>query len=231
MAQTADRNRENRGNNRLSAWACTRTSGHSRAPSLYRATPEQHLGPACSWLVCCTRSKAEYGYVFQDLEALGLHTQKKSYLYQERSLAARQAFEQELHQLSPEQCVYIDEAGVENTLDYAYGWSLKGTRCRAGKLGHFTERVSMIAAWCMGEVFAPMTFTGYCDSRVVETWFERVLLPTLQSGQTVILDNASFHRRAKLQALLGPLGCRLLPLSLILLTSTALSHSGIRSKR
>lgn len=70
----------------------------------------------------------------------------------------------------------------------------------------------MIAAWCKGEVFAPMTFTGYCDSRVVETWFERVLLPTLQSGQTVILDNASFHRRAKLQALLEPLGCRLLPL-------------------
>lgn len=108
--------------------------------------------------------------------------------------------------------MYIDEAGVENTLDYAYGWSLKGKRCMAERLGHFTQRVSMIAAWCQGKVFAPMTFTGYCDGRVVETWFERVLGPTLKAGQVVILDNASFHRKAKLQNLLEPLGCCLLAL-------------------
>ena len=73
--------------------------------------------------------------------------------------------------------MYVDEAGIENTLDYAHGWSLKGTRCLAEKLAHqngqspalvglvpFTKRVSMIAAWCQGEVFAPMTSSGYCDS-------------------------------------------------------------------
>lgn len=70
----------------------------------------------------------------------------------------------------------------------------------------------MIAAWCLGKVFAPMTFTGHCDSLVVETWFTRVLLPKLRPGQVVILDNASVHRKATLQALLEPLGCRLLPL-------------------
>jgi transposase len=108
--------------------------------------------------------------------------------------------------------VYIDEAGVDNTLDYAYGWSRRGTRCLAEKLGHFTERGSMISAWCLGKVFAPMTFTGYCDSRVVETWFKQLLIPTLKAGQVVILDNASFHRKATLQSLLEPLGCRLLAL-------------------
>lgn len=108
--------------------------------------------------------------------------------------------------------MYIDEAGVENTLDYAYGWSLKGSRCFAERLGHFTQRVSMIAAWSLGKVFAPMTFTGYCDSRVVETWFEQVLSPTLRAGQVIVLDNASFHRKKKLQALLEPLGCHLLAL-------------------
>ena len=108
--------------------------------------------------------------------------------------------------------MYIDEAGVENTLDYAYGWSPKGTRCFAEKLGHVTQRVSMIAAWCVGEVFAPMTFTGTCNSTVVETWFERVLIPTLKAGQVVVLDNASFHRKAILQMLLEPLGCHLLAL-------------------
>lgn len=70
----------------------------------------------------------------------------------------------------------------------------------------------MIAAWCPRKVFAPMTFTGYGDSRVVETWFEQVLLPTLKAGQVVLLDNASLHRNAKLQTLPEPLGGRLLAL-------------------
>lgn len=70
----------------------------------------------------------------------------------------------------------------------------------------------MIAAWCLGKVLAPMIFTGTCDRVVVETWFDKVLLPVLQPGQTVILDNASFHRKPRLQALLEPLGCRLLAL-------------------
>lgn len=114
--------------------------------------------------------------------------------------------------MTPEQCVYIDEAGVENTLDYEYAWSPKGERCYAERFGHTTERVSMVAAWCLGKVFAPMSFTGHCDSLVVETWFARVLLPKLRPGQTVILDNASFHRKAKLEDLLEPLGCCLLAL-------------------
>lgn len=108
--------------------------------------------------------------------------------------------------------MYVDEAGVENTLAYAYAYSPKGQPAFAERLGHFTLRVSMIAAWCVGNVFAPMTFTGHCDSLLVQTWFSKVLLPELRPAQTVILDNASFHRHAKLKALLEPLGCTLLPL-------------------
>ncbi len=108
--------------------------------------------------------------------------------------------------------VYIDEAGVEDTLDYAYGWSLKGWRCWAEKLGHRTQRVSMMAAWCQGQVLAPMTFEGYCDAAVVEAWFEQLLCPTLRAGQVVILDNASFHRKEQLRKLLESVGCSLLAL-------------------
>lgn len=106
----------------------------------------------------------------------------------------------------------MDEAGVEVTLDYSGGWSKKGTRCLGEKRGHRTQRVSMIAAWCQGKVLAPFTFQGYCDSALVEAWFEKFLLPFLRAGQVVILDNASFHRKAVLERLLGKVGCRLLAL-------------------
>lgn len=108
--------------------------------------------------------------------------------------------------------MYLDEAGVEDTLDYAYGWSRKGARCRGERLGHRTQRVSMAAAWCQGRVLAPLTFEGYCDSALIEAWFVQQLLPVLRAGQVVILDNASFHRKQYLQEMVESVGCRLLPL-------------------
>lgn len=101
---------------------------------------------------------------------------------------------------------------MEDILDYEWGWSLKGARCPGEKQGHRTQRVSMIAALCQGQVLAPFTFEGYCDSVLVETWFERFLLPVLRVGQVVILDNAAFHRKAILARLLEIVGCRLLAL-------------------
>ncbi len=150
--------------------------------------------------------------VSQAAETAWLQPQKKCYRYRESDADKRAAFVKALAGLSLESCVYVDEAGAENTLDYPYAYSPKGQPVFAERLGHFTQRVSMIAAWCKGKVVAPMTFTGHCDSRVVETWFAKVLLPELRLGQTVILDNASFHRKAKLKALLEPCGCHLLPL-------------------
>ncbi len=83
--------------------------------------------------------------------------------------------------------MYLDEAGVDDTLAYPYDWSPKGIRCLAERLGHHTKRVSMIAAWCLGKDLAPMIFTGTCDRVVIETWFDKVLVPVLQPDQTVIL--------------------------------------------
>jgi len=58
----------------------------------------------------------------------------------------------------------MDEAGVDDPEDYAYGWGAKSERFEALKLGHRTQHISMIAGWCNRQVLAPMTFQGYCDS-------------------------------------------------------------------
>ncbi len=112
--------------------------------------------------------------------------------------------------MAEEDRVYIDEAGVDDTLNYAYGWSPRGTRCLAERLGHRTCRISMAAALCQGQVLAPLTFQGYCNSALIESWFEQQLCPVLQAGQVVILDNASFHKSRRLRELVEEVGCRLL---------------------
>jgi hypothetical protein len=47
---------------------------------------------------------------------------------------------------NPDDLVYIDESGIDNTEDYAYGYCRKGERFRALKSGVKVQRISMIAA-------------------------------------------------------------------------------------
>ena len=106
--------------------------------------------------------------------------------------------------------MYIDESGINNTESYAYGWCEKSQRYYDLKLGHKTERISIIAALSCGQILAPMTFVGYCQKSLVEKWVENFLVPELLPGQIVIGDNASFHQGVNLQKLIEGAGCQLL---------------------
>lgn len=68
----------------------------------------------------------------------------------------------------------------------------------------------MAAAWCQGEILAPLTFEGTCNSALIEAWFEQHLVNALCPGQVVILDNASFHRVPRLRQIVATVGCTLL---------------------
>lgn len=158
------------------------------------------------------RSEAEYQHLLTHATQNRLDSQKKHFYYAERNQQQREEFLEQLNQIPIDCRVYLDEAGVEDTLSYAYGWSPKGVRCHGERLGHRTSRISMDAAWCQGEILAPLTFEGMCDGTLIEAWFEQQLIHELRPGQVVILDNAAFHRLPRLRAILAQVGCSLLPL-------------------
>jgi len=68
----------------------------------------------------------------------------------------------------------------------------------------------MIAALNRKELHAPMRFEGYCNTKVVETWMVHELVPLLKPGQTVILDNARFHKSKKIEQMIADAECTLL---------------------
>jgi transposase len=57
---------------------------------------------------------------------------------------------------------------------------------------------------------APFVFEGSCNTEVVDTNFEKVLLPALPKGSVIVLDNASFHQSPSTQKLVDYAGCELL---------------------
>ncbi len=92
---------------------------------------------------------------------------KKTYGYLESDELKRQEFQERLKTKLPAQIVYVDEAGIDNREEYPYGYCEVGQRFYALKSGKRTERVSWIAALKQGDLFAPMTFAGSCNKRLV----------------------------------------------------------------
>ncbi len=93
--------------------------------------------------------------------------EKKTYGYRERDELKRQEFQAQLNTKLPAQIIYVDEAGIDNREEYAYGYCGVGQRFYALKSGKRAERVSWIAALKQGNLFAPMTFAGSCNKRLV----------------------------------------------------------------
>lgn len=55
-----------------------------------------------------------------------------------------------------------------------------------------------------------MIFEGYTNSALVCDWIEHMLLPEMLPGQILILDNASFHPKRKIEQLLAKAGCQVM---------------------
>jgi len=106
--------------------------------------------------------------------------------------------------------VYVDEAGIDNREEYPYGYCEIGQRFHSLKSGKRTQRVSWIAALKEGKVFAPMTFEGSCNRDLFEMWLSECLVPQLQPGDVIVIDNATFHRSQFINEIMALTGCEIL---------------------
>lgn len=102
----------------------------------------------------------------------------------------------------PEDLVHLDETGIDDNETYEYAWSMKGQRVWDTKYGKRKNRLSIISALFCGKLIAPFTFEGTCDKDVFKAYVKNILLPELKEGQTLILDNASFHKGKDIENIL-----------------------------
>lgn len=114
-----------------------------------------------------------------------------------------------IKQIEPSKLIYCDEMGVSNNITTLYGWAEKGKRSYAEKNGFATERVNIVAGYNSGtkELIAPLEHSGSMNKELFNQWIEEHLCPSLQSGQLVIMDNASFHKSPMVRELIEKAGC------------------------
>jgi transposase len=114
-------------------------------------------------------------------------------------------------EVDPRRLVFVDEMGVHTSLAPLYGHSPKGERVRLQVPRNRGKNTTLLASiTLLGGMGETMVVEGSTNREVFEAYVERVLAPTLEAGQLVIMDNLSAHKPARVRVLIEGRGCELI---------------------
>jgi transposase len=139
----------------------------------------------------------------------GVHAQKKTLIAREQDADARAAWRAELAELDPTQLIFLDETSTPTNLTPRFARARRGQRV-LGRAPQARWGAVTLLASLTPDGFGPgLQFAGALDRTIFNAYIERILVPTLVPGQTVVLDNLSVHKSAAARRVIEAVGCRL----------------------
>lgn len=113
--------------------------------------------------------------------------------------------------LSPDQLVFLDETGAKTNMTRLYGRSQKGTRCNDHAPNGHWKTMTLLSAIRSTEVIRDATVVcdGAMDGDTFLTYVEQCLVPSLQCGDVVVMDNLAAHKVAGVREAIESAGCDL----------------------
>jgi len=111
--------------------------------------------------------------------------------------------------VDPARLVFIDETWTRTNMVSLRGWAPRGSRL-IGKVPDGRWRtMTFLAALRHDRITAPWLLEGPIDGESFATYVGKVLLPTLRSGDIVIMDNLGSHRGKIIRQLIRSAGAKL----------------------
>ena len=113
--------------------------------------------------------------------------------------------------IDSERLVFVDECSTNTSLAPLYGWGRRGERVRQKVPRNWGKNVTLLSS--IGKrmgMGASLVVEGSTNTKVFETYLTEVLLPTLEEGQVVVMDNLSSHKGQRVKELIEGEGCELI---------------------
>jgi transposase len=111
--------------------------------------------------------------------------------------------------LDPRRLVFIDETWIRTNMAPLRGWGEKGKRLAGfAPYGRWRTQTFLAALRC-NRLTAPCVFDGPIDGETFRAYVEQVLIPTLKTGDIVVLDNLGSHKSQAVRTMIRQAGARL----------------------
>lgn len=126
-------------------------------------------------------------------------------------MAAQRAAWQVLQpEIDVDRLVFIDETGASTKMARLCGRAPRGKRCVAPiPHGHW-QTTTFVGALRATSMTAPMVLDGAMDGAAFELYVRAILVPTLSSGDIVVMDNLPAHKRSQIRVAIEAVGARLM---------------------
>ncbi|WCR18350.1 IS630 family transposase [Paracoccus alcaliphilus] len=159
-------------------------------------------------LVAAEGVRVHHSSIASLLSRLGFTYKKSLVAAERRGARVRQRrtdwFEHRLPTIAdrPERVVFIDETSVKTNLTRLRGRALCGTRLTMDAPFGSWGTQTLIAGLTPDALIAPWCIKGAMDGPAFATWVREVLIPEIEPGTVVILDNlATHHNKQAAEAL------------------------------
>ena len=112
--------------------------------------------------------------------------------------------------VEPERLIFVDECGTHTSLAPIYGYAPRGERLRLSVPRKRGKNTTVLSSMTLSGMGPSLAVEGATTARVFETYVEEVLVPSLHTGQIVVMDNLGAHRPKRIGQLIERQGCELL---------------------
>lgn len=119
----------------------------------------------------------------------------------------RQDWEDCLPGLDLNKLVFFDESGVNTLMARTRGRSLKGQRLVDSAPAGRYETLTLMSAVRLDGVVAPILLDGPVNAETFAGYVEECLLPELEPGDILIMDNLPAHKSARITQAVENAGC------------------------
>jgi transposase/transglutaminase-like putative cysteine protease len=106
--------------------------------------------------------------------------------------------------------VFIDETWASTNMARRYGRAPRGRRLRMSVPHRHCKTITFIAGLRNTGMVAPFVIDGPANREFFELYVEKVLVPELEPGDIVVMDNPSSHKGPAVRAMIRAAGARLL---------------------
>jgi transposase len=141
------------------------------------------------------------------------HAKKKTDHASERDSddvqAQRRLHQEKISALDAEECIFLDETGVNIAMARHYARSPQGERVHTSKPINKGQNITVLGALSLEGIMAAMTVEGSTDAQVFLTYVKTIVVPALRPGQVVFMDNLSAHQVDGVQEAIESVGARL----------------------
>ena len=121
----------------------------------------------------------------------------------------RRQWKRHQHKIAARRLIFIDETWAKTNMTRLHGRCARGQRLIAKVPHGHRKTLTFVAGLRCDGIIAPCVFDGPIDGESFLAWVVQFLVPTLRSGDIVVMDNLSSHKNKAVRHAIRAVGAKL----------------------